>query len=571
MRQNADLFRTKILNIPIYVPCVHMELACPSFPPLGIATIASYLRQRGVDVEQDDLNIKVHHDNACSGEKVNLKPFLNERRVMNYLKTGKDIDIEKQITVIARKTNLEGFNLILFAVNRSFNPASMMIALALARYLKENHKVPIGAGGCYPTTLLDLFKKAVTFKLIDFLVAGPGEIPSYELINALRNKTSLHEVPGLVFLENNKIIKNKEAPYEKLSRPDFEGLPLDHYRWNPAKGASTVKASSMKSSILVLPYRFIQGCPYNCAFCISSADSTLVVKPPSEIVDDLQKLSERYKTRYFYFLNDTVNVSNRFINELCDEIIKRKLDIYWNDCANIKNLDKETLYKMRRAGCIRLIFGLETASPRLLKYIEKGISPEQASKVLRWCQEIGIWTGLEIICGFPKETEKDNDLTIGFLNKNKQFIDSIYVHRFYLVKGSKMWKYPEKYGIKNIRETKGPKVGWRFQMDYEFDEIDGLKWGDKIKQIMYFCNKTTYACGIDENKLHYEQILLLFKLYSIFSDKVKIKDAYMKIVRKTYRRFLLSNPSFLVAKIMEVQNFTEFRRKLHSLLIPECS
>ena len=101
----------------------------------------------------------------------------------------------------------------------------------------------------------------------------------------------------------------------------------------------------------------------------------------------MKELKEEYNTSFFFFLSSTINISKKYINELCDEIIKNNLNIYWSDCARFNEMDKETLIKMRKAGCIRLIYGLETASPKMLKYIDKRITLEQASRVIKETHE----------------------------------------------------------------------------------------------------------------------------------------------------------------------------------------
>jgi len=255
--------------------------------------------------------------------------------------------------------------------------------------------------------------------------------------------------------------------------------------------------------------------------------------PPPKVVPYLRELKQRYNPTGFFFLSDTINISKRYIDALCNEIISNKLEVLWSDCARVDYLDRDLIFKLRRAGCIRLIYGIETASPRMLEYINKNVDLERLEKVLKWTDEAGIWTGLEIICGLPHEREEDINSTILFLNKNRKYINRIYYNVFDLKNRSKLFQDPVRYNIKNITGLyQYPKDDESmFNRDYihfGFDEIGGLNWKDKEKQMLYSYNKVVKEIG-EEPFPYLEEEHFLFFLYSKYQDKNKISSIFNQV------------------------------------------
>ena len=156
----------------------------------------------------------------------------------------------------------------------------------------------------------------------------------------------------------------------------------------------------------------------------------------------------------------------------------------------VNGLDEEIISKMRKAGCARIILGMETASPSLLKTINKGITIEELEKVLKLLSKYGIWTGIEVICGLPHETEEDIKATIDFLLTNRDCIDRIYCNIFDLRHPSVMFLNPEIYGIENIQEINLYRTEDNDDFNicnfvrFSFDETNGLNWQAKKKQMI---------------------------------------------------------------------------------------
>ena len=160
----------------------------------------------------------------------------------------------------------------------------------------------------------------------------------------------------------------------------------------------------------------------------------------------------------------------------------------WSDCAYLKNLDLPLLQKIRKSGAIRLVWGVESTSPKMQKMIGKGIKMDEAQDILRWSHEAGIYNSVEIIAGLPHETDEDIDHTIEFLHRNRAYIDQMYLNPFSLITGSRMEKNPERFGITNVKPVatifqRNPDEVYSWIQRYTFDEVNGHPWKDKIRQI----------------------------------------------------------------------------------------
>jgi len=445
-------------------------------PPIGISVLTSFLRSHQIKTDQDDLFIKTRN-------KIDLKPFSDEKRIKKLtLKEYQDEELEKSGEKILRLTKVRDYDIIGFSIYDPDEVSSVGIALILAKIIKETYDPMIIIGGHIPTNIKETLLKS---RFIDFSINNSLESPAelnllafYEWCEKGLKKKNKKNVPGLEYLKNGKLITNisnyRKEEMMKIIKPCFDGLPLNLYKYNLAYDSDGIE---YKNKILALPYFFIKGCPYKCAFCVRSLDSFWVAKKVENVIEDLEYLSRKYKTKYFFFLNSSVNPTYKYGGGLAKQLIKSDLRIVFSDCANFENLDKKLLENLKEAGAVRLIFGLESASQKILRYIGKNLSLKKAEVKLKHAESIGIWTEIDAICGFPFERINDVNFFIDFIKKNKRYIKGIYLHKFFL--DGKIRKYPIKYGIK-IRENEISKISTEMREE-PFDEINGLKFEDRIK------------------------------------------------------------------------------------------
>ncbi len=531
-------FPIKIIRLPTFFKKRQFssKLNCSLIPPLALGLISGYLRSKGMPIEQDDLNIKIQYDNTYSeypDDIIDTEIFFDSQRIIKYNNGQDDSYLDSIMEKIMSKVTICADQIMLLSLPDNIeNNSNLMFAMAFSRFIKEKYNTINILGG--ENLWLDLLRSKYRCNHIDYIIYGEGEFPVYHLLNYIIYKRPLDNIKGLSFLDEGKVIYSNIT--SRPIKPDFSGLPVEKYRVRKEvlgcpDGIKKIIDKFESSNAIILPYKFIKGCPFECIFCSSSNRELVHVLSPEETASHLKSLQEEYCPTGFFFLSDTINISKRYINEFCDEIINAKTKIRWSDCARADNLDRETLFKMRKAGCIRLIFGMETASQKLLRYVNKKIDLKQLENALKWSDEAGIWSGVEVICGLPHENEEDIESTIAFLNTNKKYINRIYLNYFDLREGTPLYKTPDQYGLKRIFEVdRYAKKDFSSYVRFGFDEIDGLEWPDKEKEIEYSLKKVQESCT--QGFRYFTDEHLLFFLYSNFDDKKEIKSIYLKILKQ---------------------------------------
>ncbi|MGC6419347.1 MAG: B12-binding domain-containing radical SAM protein [Bradymonadia bacterium] len=480
-------------------------LRCPSLmynysgiPPFGLATITAMLSQRGYQIEQDDLDAKCAADELFPrhrwGKQFPAKDLmLDIQRVRRFWDGGDDSAIIDVVEEVLSYTELDDIDCVLLSCIEGDDP-SAVLALCIGKYLRDQHnKMVILGGEAFPHMMpvkseIDYFYETGCF---DYYIQGYGEVPLLNLFDALEQGQSLEKVNGLVYrTEDGERIENRPLFTRPEVIPDFDGLPMHLYYRLPDDWGNQASEDAGTEEILVLPVKLNFCCPMNCAFCISSGDAFTKVTwmQPDVVANAIKGLVEKYDTRYFMFADDLFNISRKFADEMADAFIRHDLDIMWSDCAYLKNLDLPLLQKIRKSGAIRLVWGVESTSPKMQKMIGKGIKMDEAQDILRWSHEAGIYNSVEIIAGLPHETDEDIDHTIEFLHRNRAYIDQMYLNPFSLITGSRMEKNPERFGITNVKPVatifqRNPDEVYSWIQRYTFDEVNGHPWKDKIRQI----------------------------------------------------------------------------------------
>jgi radical SAM superfamily enzyme YgiQ (UPF0313 family)/ferredoxin len=478
--------KVKLIYSPFLLDIEHL-------PPLAIAQLAAALRQDKVVVDVDDLHVRcLHHDG--SKKPIDLAIFNEKKLVHDFLVTDrKDDKLLAHTRRLMELTDLEGYDLIGFSVKDH----SLYPALVIAKLLKEKAMTKIVLGG----TCLNTHDILSTYPFIDFAVTGDGEPAMRKLCSALQGKAQLQEVPGLTYRWQDSVVSNdvSHLPLESQPMPDFDGLPLSLY----------------SNGTPVLPYVLNKGCRGRCAFCwgLSSKQDwvhRLHYKPFDKVIAELSTLKKKYGTRYFFFLSSEINLSYEYVDKLCDAIICADLDILWCDCARPDLFDAELLIKMRKAGCIKLVFGIESGSDGVLKRMYKGFTVDVAQKVIRLSHEAGIWNYANFIAGYPHESIDDVRATVDFIERNADFIDEIQAGPLTIIWDTALYVHPEKFNIRLRDELRNQAFG---PADiYAFDEIGGLDWATKQRQqeaSTSIVNKT-WLSHAGTNTVPVEQVFIRF-------------------------------------------------------------
>ncbi|MEX2756651.1 MAG: radical SAM protein [Candidatus Sigynarchaeota archaeon] len=358
----SSFFKVRVLN----------EITMPDMP-LGLAYIAAVLEQAGHHVRIVDLNVIKTKDelkNALTDVRYEVIGFTST--TSNILTCYRTIRVVKQMLPWAT-TVLGGWH----------------------------------ASGAPVQTLREC-------SALDIVVKGEGEETMKELVDAIENHGDLASIQGIVFRNaRGEIIENVDRPLienlDDLPFPARHLLPMEEYR---KRGFST-------SGVYFKRDRYIsgivtsRGCTGRCIFC---ADHTIYkhhcrLRSPENVIEEIKQVMKQFKVTIFFFQDAHFTQSPTRAKKICELIIKEKLDIIWACSARVDTVNEELLHLMKRAGCARVGYGIESGSPKMLKIMNKHVKFKQMRDAIKWTREAGMMSFVYLVYGVPGETMEDIMLT----------------------------------------------------------------------------------------------------------------------------------------------------------------
>ena len=277
--------------------------------------------------------------------------------------------------------------------------------LQVSRFVKSVSDVPVVWGGTHASLLPE---QTVDNPFVDIVVKGEGERTFRELLVALRDGSSLHEVPGLCFRDGGKIQLNRDRQF--LSPEDYRPLPyhiLDMARYN-SSASEPMTAGEMK-----LQMETSRGCTANCSFCYNPAYSKRTWRPLSAeaVLDRIQELVDIHGANTIDFVDDAYFHDRDRAVAISRGILKRSLKIRWfvqgARLGSVMKISDEDLRLHSDAGCRVIRFGVESGSVTVLKSLNKPITPDLVLEVNTRLKNTRISPWYYFTCGAPGETRED--------------------------------------------------------------------------------------------------------------------------------------------------------------------
>lgn len=330
---------------------------------MGLLCLASYLDQQGVEVKLID----------CI-------------RQSNFRELIKKELIEGSIDLV-------GLSVTIMQVGS---------ALKISEAVKSfNSEIPIVWGGAQAT----LFpKQTAECPLIDVVVMGEGEKALLDLVR----KKNLRDIPGIAFMDDKVVINEQDDFLEELPSLNWSLMPRE-----------------ILENMILAPTYTSRGCPHQCAFCINSITKNRWRSRSAEkVLDDLEKLIQLpyFRNKPIRFWDEDFFVDIDRAKKIIQGIIDRDFNIQWEttvraDYISENRIDDEFLFLLKKSGCYLLSFGGESGSEKVLKQINKGITPEQIMNSARQTLKHDITPQYSFMVGLPEETRDDIYRTIYLIDK----------------------------------------------------------------------------------------------------------------------------------------------------------
>lgn len=386
------------------------------------------------------------------------------------------------ILISLLKAKIEDAKPTLFLISVPF-PGNLYSAFRSAQWVKQNHpEIKISMGGGFPNTELRSLSDKRVFEFFDFITLDDGEVPIEELIFNLENPNSVTSTEvekrykRTFLLENGEVVyKNNSLKHDykqsQVGTPDYSDLPLDKY-------ISVIEIVNpmhrMWSDGRWNKLTMAHGCYWGkCTFCDISLDYIKVYEPvaASLLCDRIEELIEKTGQNGFHFVDEAAPPA--LMRALALEILKRKLAVtWWTNIRFEKSFSKDLCLLLKASGCIAVSGGLEVASDRLLKLIDKGVTVEQVAKVTRNFTEAGIMVHAYLMYGYPTQTIQE---TVDSLEMVRQLFEagvlqSGFWHQFALTAHSPVGLYPERFGVTKKTEA----IGTFANNDTEYTDATGI-------------------------------------------------------------------------------------------------
>ena len=336
-------------------------------------------------------------------------------------------------------------------------PGNLYSAFRCAQFIKTNYpNIKTSLGGGFPNTELRQLTDTRVFGFFDFITLDDGELPLellHNFITSTEKESSNFEFKRTFILEDNLVVykNNTTKPDYKqafVGTPDYSDLQLDNY-------ISVIEIANPMHSLWSdgrwNKLTMAHGCYWGkCTFCDISLDYIKIYEPVAAklLVDRMEQLIAQTGENGFHFVDEAAPPA--LMKALALEIIKRGLTVtWWTNIRFEKNFTKDLCLLLKTSGCIAVSGGLEVASDRLLKLIDKGVTVAQVAKVTRHLTEANIMVHSYLMYGYPTQTEQE---TIDSLEMVRQLfelgiIQSGFWHQFALTAHSPIGKNPEAYNI----------------------------------------------------------------------------------------------------------------------------
>lgn len=404
-------------------------------PPLGIGYLASYLAAHGLDARPWDCNI-----DTFLRFRMDRGDLWDMESSVFWFTPDKVAEVfDHEADVVARRIVQEDTDWVGLSLTMEGICFARLVSDRLRRDAPEKVIVAGGPAAAFPETRA-LFPRGC----VDLFVAGPGE-EALRLVMAHRiGRGGSHEgtLPCTLRLWRDRphdpdcpvCLAHPIGPAD-VEHPTFDGYDLCKY---------------LGRDHLALMMGL--GCSGACAFCADRPDQG-AYRPLD--FEKLMRAVALYKERYWVggiTWNDLVLGGDPdHLQRFCQVLTDNAVELVWDGQAAARRKLNEVPFifqKMARAGCTDLTWGIESLSDRVLGLMHKGTTEAIATESLRLCKEAGIATGINLICGFPGETEQDFQDGLAALERHRDLIDRVTSLSICAVMpGSALFSQPDRFGI----------------------------------------------------------------------------------------------------------------------------
>ncbi len=423
------------------------------FGELGTTDHAKYLCTLYLEDLIDYISEVVDENFGFSRYAEHLGRYANSFDMINRM-LNSPVSLIDSIMLNILEKSIENINPDVVMLSVPF-PGNLYSALRCGQWIKKNRPdIKVEMGGGFANTELRRLSDSEIFKYVDFITLDDGERPLEQILKYINGeigkdslvRTYLCENTSVAYYNNTKIT---DYGFNETGTPDYSDLPLDKY-------ISVIEVVNPMHKLWSdgrwNKLTFAHGCYWGkCSFCDGSLDYIKRYEPANAtvIVDRIEAIIKQTGERGFHFTDEAA--PPQLMKDVALEIMRREVKItWWTNVRFEKSFTYDLCRLLSASGCIAVSGGLEVASDRILKLINKGVTIEQVAKVASNFTESGIMVHAYLMYGFPTQTAQE---TVDSLEVVRQLfkagvVKSAFWHRFAMTAHSPVGLNPDKFGIK---------------------------------------------------------------------------------------------------------------------------
>jgi len=370
--------------------------------PLGIASLAAYLRMKKIKVSVIDAVIAKYDS--------------------------------KKTAEVAIKTGSKIIGISCLTENR-------YAALNTLKEIKKiNQKITTIIGGLHATFSDKIILENYPF--VDIVVRGEGEETLYELVKNIEDKKTFEKINGISFRKKGEIKINPAREFlkeiESLPMPAYDLFPMKDYELPP-----DIKTKVKQTSLVTTS----RGCPMGCKFCETTHAWGRNIRSTSaeKLFEIVKKLYTDFEIDYIRFADDLFTMKRDKVIKFCELLTKSELPIKFRIQARVDTVDLEELKILKKAGCDLVEYGAESGSNKVLKEVGKNITTEKIKEAVKITRKAGIEIKYFLIIGSLKEGPNETWETFELIKETKP--DWIGINALTIYPGTEVYNIAKKEGL----------------------------------------------------------------------------------------------------------------------------
>ncbi|MGB9792639.1 MAG: B12 lower ligand biosynthesis radical SAM protein BzaD [Thermacetogeniaceae bacterium] len=332
--------------------------------PIGIVVLAGQLRSLGYDVRILDMNLDPEPFGRLRKQLLDFHPDVVGLSLRN-------------IDPLGNKTS-------------SLMPQFIAAVKLVAALLPDAWLIVGGTG-------FSLFPERILLEVpeLDYGIVGEAERSFPALLRSLENPSG---IPGLCYRELGGV--RVLAPDRSIDMLEYS-IP-DRKLWEPS---SYLEINSYVPAIGVEAKR---GCPYSCAYCVypQLQGKRLRCRSPVAVVNEIEYLHKEFGVQRFHFTDPVLNIPEGYLEEICKEILRRKLEVRWNGFFREDQLNAENIALFETAGCECFSFSPDGLSQKALDVLRKGLTEADILRAAELASRREAISVYHFMVNVPGETEE---------------------------------------------------------------------------------------------------------------------------------------------------------------------